>query len=665
MSSSSPALQGLVSNAGAGYRLAAKYRRQLLTVVLPVLAPTLIGLALVDLLLGREHASITNSVLVIDGSDGGTPSWARLGLIATFWLLALPAATLALIGAKRGHTVRPLKAIVAAVRYLPALAVGVCAAAVLAFALLWMAAALAGAAGGGLPGVVLVVGALAVAGVLAARILISVLSRLIGGPGGAVTAGPVAGTAGAFLLGGVAVPLVLAHLADRIGGAARVPVVGQTIDAVLLIALIAMQAGILAYVCLQRRDATGTGEQEPARPAVDDARLSALAGRPMRLPGLAIVAAATAIAVLTPWGIAAANPFGAPTVRSHPDAPDGVAAIAWPAGKHPVMATIDGARFCDNDVCDSYVAHNGTPLVIDGRGDASISADGATVVSATLGGGENNGGPFINYGRCTRAGCSQAWLPARASAKEPVAWPELAVAIAPDQAIWFVLATPSADDRAGKATYRIRFIRCAKVGCPQPQRFDGGTMERIVEDSAEYRQRARLTIGADGRPLATIRTGVEAALITCDPVTCAHARSTWVFAGEPGRTWVAPATSTEPLVTFQPDALRIGEQLVPLSSNDVPSWSGALAVAGGRVYATAAEPATTRRQGLHITIGTDVVPEQPDRWQQVLWRCDQSHCQRQVMDSFDSVYAGEALAVSPDGRVLVVRTDRILLVSAS
>lgn len=543
-------------------------------VVLPLLAPTLIGLALADLLLGRGHAMVTNGLLVIDSSEGARLAWARLGLIAMFWLLALPAATLALIGAERGHTVRSLEAIVAAVRYLPALAAGMCAAAVLAFALLWAAAGVAVAVGGGLPGLVLVVGALAVAGVAAARILIGVLSHLIGGPGGAVTTGRVAGTAGAFLLGGVAVPLVLAHLADRIGGDVRVPVVGQAIDAVLLIALIAMQAGILAHLCPQRRDPVRTGDRESGRSTAGDARLGALSGGPMRLPGLAIAATATAIAVLAPWGIAVANPFGAPTVRSHPDAPGGVAAIAWPAGKHPVMATTTGARFCDNDVCDSYIAHNGAPLVMDGRGDASISADGATVVSANLTGGAEDGGPFINYGRCTRAGCSQAWLPARTSAKEPVTWPELAVAIAPDQAIWFVLATPSDDDEPGKATYRISFIRCAQVGCPKPQRFDGGTMQRIVEDNPDGRRRVRLTIGADGRPLATIRTGVEAALVTCDPVTCAQARSTWVFAGEPGRTWVAPAASAEPLVTFQPDAVRIGEQLVPLSSNGIPWWSG-------------------------------------------------------------------------------------------
>ncbi|MCU7730664.1 hypothetical protein ODJ79_43705 [Actinoplanes sp. KI2] len=658
MSSSSSALRALVGNAAAGYRVSLAHPRQLLGCVLPMLAPTLIGLAVLDLLLGRNHTTIVNGVSVIDGLAGATRARAELGLIVAFWLLALPAATLALTGAERGHAVRPIKAILAAVRHLPALVVGLCVATGATFLSLWVATGLAGAVGGGLVGLLLVLGALVVAGLVAARILVGSISHLAGGAGWAFTRGQVAGTAGAFLLGGVAVPLLLAHPGDAIRAAVAVPVVGQVIDALLLIALTAVQAGILAHILVQRSD--------PTHSAAIDARLLELSGRPVRLPGVAITAAAITIAMLAPAGIAAANPFGASTVRSHSDAPGGVAAIAWPPGRHPVLATIGGARFCDNDVCDRYVAHNGAPTVMDGHGNASISADGTAVVSATLSGGRDSGGPFINYGRCTRAGCSQAWLPARASAKERFEWPELAVAIAPDQAIWFVLATPSADDTPGRATYRIGFVRCAQVGCPQPQRFDGGTVQRTVGDGTDNRQPARLTIGADGRPLATIRTGVRAALVTCDPVTCAHLRSTWVFAGPSRAAWVAPATPAEPVVTFQPDALRIGDQGVPLFSNGVPAWSGTVAVGGGRVYATAAEPLRPRKQGLHITIGTSAEseqPEQPERWQQVLWRCDPAHCERQVLDSFDAGYGGEALAVSTDGRIFVARTDRILLVS--
>ena len=122
------------------------------------------------------------------------------------------------------------------------------------------------------------------------------------------------------------------------------------------------------------------------------------------------------------------------------------------------------------------------------------------MVKAALSGGADYGGPFIHHARCTRDGCPQAWVPVRASAREPFGWPELAAAIAPAAAVWFVLAMPGGSEEPGRATYRIAFIRCAEVGCARPQRHPGGTVRRTPDDWTGGTSRAQLRIDADGRP---------------------------------------------------------------------------------------------------------------------------------------------------------------------
>jgi len=291
-----------------------------------------------------------------------------------------------------------------------------------------------------------------------------------------------------------------------------------------------------------------------------------------------------------------------------------------------------------------------------GNGSAGISADGSTVVKAILTGSEDSGGPFVHYGRCTRAGCRQAWLPVRASAKEAFGWPELAVSVAPDQAVWFVLAMPSPDGRPGPANYRVTFVRCADAGCAKPQRHQAGTVSRILDDGTLGRPRARLSIGADGRPVASIRTGTAIIQVTCDPVTCAAPRDTSSLIDQSSTVWTTMAGES---VSFRPGQLQVGGQLVPMDGGEIQPWSGAVAVAGSRVLATAAE--ATTRPGLHVAIGEPA--ERGEYWQQVLWRCDQARCHRQVLDAFEGPATFEAMAASADGRVLIVRPDRMLLVS--
>ena len=615
----------MINNVVAGYQLAAAQLRQLLAVLLPVVAAALLSLALLDLALGRDRTVIINRLPVVDGDH--VLAWARFAVIGAFWLLGLTAAALTAVGGERGHAVRPRSALLAAARSFPLYTAGAAAVAALLVAALWMVAGgrpdldriVATLVAGDGPRSVLdalgpadrlpLAAALLVAGLIAARVAIGLLPHQLGGPAGR-------GLARSFLLGGIVVPLV--------------PVL---LSPLFLPVAVLLQAGVLAHVYLLPR--------LPADLAVADARLARLAGRPARLRWLAGAAIVTAIALLTPAGVAAANPLHAPVVRSHVDAPSSPVAAAWPAGRHPVIATTSGARFCDDDVCDRYVAVNGGPAVMDGHGAAGISPDGTSVVKAALTGGLDSGGPFLDYARCTRDGCRQAWLPVRASAKERFAWPSLAAAVAPDRALWFALVTPSADDK----TFQITFLRCAEVGCPHPERHAAGTVEHIADPVSVENERVRLTVGPDGRPTATIRTGVQAVQLTC--CDAAAAQPAGLFTGEPGPMWTAGPGR---LIALLPGVLQDGDRLLSLPGGQIAKWSGALATSGSEVYATAAEAPES---------GT------PSHWRQVLWRCAVAACHRQVLDEFPTTFTREAMAVAADGRVLIARPDRVLLLQPS
>jgi hypothetical protein len=630
MSAPSMESRGLIGNAMTGYHLAWIHRRRLLAVVLPILAPALLGLVLLNLFLGRDQTVIVNGALLFHGDSGVLP-WAKAGLSAAAWLLALIAGTLAVAEA----SARPLRTILIAIREFPAVVIVLGAAAGAGVLLLRV---VAGAAEGRL-GVALVLLTLLATAVVAARLLIGVLSRSLGGPGWELTRGRTPSTAGAFLLGGVVVPLVLSYARDQVR-ATSWPLLVEVIDPVLLTGVVAAQAGILAHICLLDR-----AQEEPAE---------ARAPRFVWLGAVAMVAP-----VLLSIGFAIGNPYGVPSLRSFAGGPAGGAmALAWPAKQHPVMVTNIGARFCDNDLCDRFVERDGGPPVMDGWGTAGIGPDGA-VVKAAVSGSKERGGPFIHYTRCTRDGCPEAWLPVRASSREAFGWPEIAVAAAADGAIWFVLAVPSPDEQAGAPTYRISFIRCPDVACAKPQRHPAGTLERTPADGYPDNRRARLSIGADGRPIAVFWIGQTLQTITCEPVTCAAPRKSWTPAGTPDALWVTPPGPGDAAVSLEPGRLRVGEQLIQLEAAQIAPRSGALAMSGSRVYATAAV-STTRPAGFHFTVGTP-----PEYWQQVLWICERASCRRQPLDVFQGAAGPEMLAVGPDGRALIVRGDRVTLVTPS
>jgi hypothetical protein len=70
----------------------------------------------------------------------------------------------------------------------------------------------------------------------------------------------------------------------------------------------------------------------------------------------------------------------------------------------------------------------------------------------------------------------------------------------------------------------------------------------------------------------------------------------------------------------------------------------------------AAARVTTSGAGLRLTVGE---PER--RWRQTLWRCRRFECASLPLDTYAGDGRREMLAVAGDGRVLVVRADRVVL----
>ena len=427
----------------------------------------------------------------------------------------------------------------------------------------------------------------------------------------------------------------------------------DALDAMLLVAVVALQATLLARIYLRPRD--------PAQAALAsanledvDARLASLAGR--RPHWMWFGLAAMALPVLVAAGLGATNPYGAPLIRTGDSV--GAVAAAWPAGQHPVIATDFGARFCDTDLCDRYVERGGMASM-DGWSTTTIGPDG-TVVTVAATGGKENGGPFIEYAKCTRAACQHEWLPVRASAKEPYGWPSLAGVAAPDGSVWFAVAMARPYDGSAPKTYTFSMIRCAQVPCTAPERHVVDTMKQAPEDQLSDGRRGRMSMGADGRPVASFWIGSGFHVLTCDPVTCANPRARDVGPGPREALWSTPTDLGDGSVALEHGTLKIDGEQVTLAS-DIAGGSGALAISGSHLYVTAAEATTTEPTGLHITLGA-----RPKSWQQILWRCARAHCdqpERIPLDVITGEAGHEVMAIDANGRVLIVRDDRTILLT--
>jgi hypothetical protein len=663
MSSPTNDVYGLLSTVAAGYRLAWAARRQVLPVLAVVLAPMLVVTLALSVFPHRDELAIVDGGLVV-GDDGSgpasnTPAWFALAVTLVCWAVALAAGTITAVGALRGIPVGAVAALGMVVRRSPTLAVGLCLTIAGAVVGTWVAGGVTGSVGG-VVGLVLGFAILTALAVVAARLLLGVVLSPLGGSGWELTRHRVLSTAGSFVVGGVVLPLLTAVARDRVRAAGAWPVLVEVVDAALLLGVLAVQSGILAHVYLMPR-----GEVDPfvtrhqtVDLAVVDARLGVAAGRPSRWAWVPV--AAMGVPVLLSVGVAVVNPYGVPSVRSHGGGPFGGAlAVGWPAGQHPVIVSSEGAWFCDDDACTGRTAHPGGVTVMQGWGTAGIGPDG-TVVTAVVTGDEPSGGPFVQVGRCTRAdGCRKGWMPVRASAREPFGWPELAVSAAPDGAVWFAMAMPSVEERPGKATFAVTLVRCSDVRCARPQRHRVATVDRVADDGVPNGERVRLSIGMDGRPVATVRRGGSAFVVSCAPVTCADVRSAEAPSGPSGVPWSAPGGVGGPVVVLDRGRLSVGGRFVELG-RDVEQQAGAVAVAGGRVYATTQESAVAP-PGFRVTVGP-----RPEYRRRILWRCDLADCRDPVRMPLDVVSESggpELAAVGADGRVLLVRPERISLVS--
>lgn len=454
-----------------------------------------------------------------------------------------------------------------------------------------------------------------------ARALVAVALWL----GGLVAAGRVTPRTGrlsaaAVLLSGLVAPIGLAVLRNMAG---TVPYADRFLDALLLATVIAVQAGVVA-----------------SRPGE----------LPAEQPGRVWPSVATAIAVVLTVGVAVQNPYEAPVIRTGQGVGGQPVAVAWPAGQHPVIVTIAGVRYCDDDLCSSFHGVTGSPAAVDGYGTVSIGSDG-TVVKAATNGGQDTGGPFVQFARCVREGCRTAYFPVRTSGDDRLdrtANVEVAGAPAPDGAIWFFLAAPVTGGTNGR--YRFTLVRCADVDCASPERHELGGIDRTPADGYPDGQRARLMVGADGRPAATFWIGHEIARYTCDPVACANPRLT----EEPtvGTDW---AVSRQRTISMLGADVWDGDRRWQLGDSG-NGESGAVLVAEDAVYVAAAV-STAPDTGLRVTIGTP-----PEFQREVVWRCTGADdCERVPLDVYRGAGRREQIAVGSDGRVLVVREDRNVL----
>ncbi|WP_328476105.1 hypothetical protein OHA21_21045 [Actinoplanes sp. NBC_00393] len=603
MSSSPP--PGLLGNVVLGYAVAWRDRRPLFAVLLPVVAVLLLATALLDLLLGADRLVIVDGI--VRPGEADVLAWAKLATAVLLWLLGLTAGTAALTGG-RGT----IGAFRRAATYLPVFVIGLLAAGVGLFVALWAVAGLAT----GWFGVAVVFGVLAAGALMSALILLTGLTRVAG----AADRMPTWVEAGSFVLGGIVVPLLLSSVLGR------VPYVEALLQAVVILVALAAQVGVAV------------------RPLVPETMPS----RPARLwPGAVLITVAVGISI----SLVVVNPHQVPSVRTNDGRPSGPVAVAWPAGQHPVIVTDAGVWFCDDDLCESFTDVNGGPSAFGGYATAGIGADG-TVVKTAVTGGPDNGGPFVHYATCVRSGCREAWLPVRASAREKLdqeARVEVAGAAAPDGALWIFVAAPVQGGEHGR--YRFSLIRCAQFGCAAPQRHELGIADRTPEDGYQDGRRARLSIGADGRPVASFWIGWSVYRFSCEPGTCAKPQRATQEAAPPDAVWETVGDRT---VAFRAGQLYDGADSA-LISTDVAAQPGGLATVGQQVYVAGAQPSAPD-SGFRVSVG-----EAAQHWRQTVWRCTGFDCVSSPLD----VYEGEArdalLAVADDGRVLVVRYDRIVL----
>ncbi|GAA4572923.1 hypothetical protein GCM10023176_36850 [Micromonospora coerulea] len=319
-----------------------------------------------------------------------------------------------------------------------------------------------------------------------------------------------------------------------------------------------------------------------------------------------------------------------------------LAALAWPAGRHPVLVSQSAIHDCTDDTCRTS-RRTELPLSLQDAEGTTIAADGS-VYALTV--------DRLAYCDPQRT-CRRARGPLPAFGFERVA----AVALAPDGQLLIAVAEPRGDSarRLGPSRQEdmgLRLIRCRDLDCAAPAvtRLGVVRVQFGYEPTGYYRQ---LSVGVDrsGRPVVAYRPrgGSMVWVARCDTPACASAQLGLQANPAP------PGLPTEEELAF----LHF-DRLVHPCGRCTDDLSGTVDRPGGGVYGVTIRAG---RPGVALYVGEK--PSVPHRL--VLWTCADYRCRSprevplvevpDVSSARPGPQLGDAfrLAANPDGRVIVVR----------
>ena len=693
--SSSPT-QGVVGSVTAGYQLAWAKRQALLAVVVPPMAAA----ALLRLALGRLGGG--HADLIVNGvpQPAANPAWVGwVALIATVlcWSVAIAAGTAVIAGALLGSPVGAATAWRLGLRACVPVIAAVVLSAVLAGAALLLLAAFVGGSGGGL----LVWGALLLVpvGAVLSRVALVVPAAVLGGRAGArpleaaftLTRGRVLRTAGPVLLGAAFVPLLMAWLGNDVLARWLADVTPhnrlgwllaaagqQLLSAVVIVVVTAAQAATLATAYLRRLIDLGD-------PAVTDAAVADLtdvdqwSGRPATTAGRrpafpraarAAVGAALLLPAICAAAVGAVDPYHAPSVREHDLRLAGlVLAVAWPAGRHPVIVTDFDAYDCPDDECHDPVPRGMRADFAMQSGAVTIGGDGSVVAGIIV---RPAGQDQVKLERCPASGACRAIGPVPLPSGDDQPQPNLALGVAPDGTP--VLATVGDLSKAADAapSAQLALIRCLYTNCTQSERTVLGTVPVSSNTSVAGTDALSAAVGGPGlptaspalrldtdptgRPIITFRAAAHVWRATCQPDTCAQPRLVDDQA-IPGDRFTPTGGVDDAVLTLTDNGL-VRCQLTACSPPTLyppglPGESDLVATAGG-VFVVLGAPGPPP-SGLHITIGP-----KPEPRQYTLWHCPDADCLHPhsiTLPVTQSPARQTWLATQPDGQVLLLQNN--------
>lgn len=697
--SSFPA-RGVVGSVCAGYRLAWTKRQELLAVVAPVVAVA----ALVRLGLGRFGGDPAG--LIVNGvpRPAAAPVWAdwvALAVTVLCWSVAIAAGTAVVSRTVLGSPVGAAAAWRLGLRACVPVTVAMVLSAVLAGLVLVLLAASAG--GSGVVGLLVCAAVLLVpAGAVLSRVALVVPAAVLGGRAAqrplkaafTLTRGRVLRTARPVLLGAVFVPLFVAWVGDGLlarwlAGTAPHDRLGwllaaagqQLLSTLVIVVVTTAQAATLATVYLQRLAELGN-------PAITDPAVGAAADADQR-SGLPVTstgrrrafpraARATVGAVLLPAigaaAVSAVNPYHVPSVSEHDLRLAGlVLAVAWPAGRHPVIVTEFDAYDCPDDECRDPVPRGMRADFAMRSGAVTIGGDGSVLAGIIV---RPAGHDLVKLERCSAAGGCRAIEPVPLPSGGGQPQPHLALSVAPDGTP--VLATVGDLSRAAGAapSAQLALIRCLDTSCARSQRTVLGTVPASTAASVAGTDALsavlggaglptaspalRLDTGPAGQPIVTFRAAAQVWRATCQPGTCDQPRLVDDQA-MPGDRFTPVGGVDDGELTLT-DIGLVRCQLAACSppmlhSPGLPGENDLVATAGG-VFVVLGAPGPPP-PGLHITIGP-----KPEPRRYILWHCPDLTClhPRSIALRVTQSPARQTwLAAQPNGHVLLLQSNRTTL----